>query len=91
MNNNKFVGKVGVGEVITYIVLILVLIFTILPLVFMVTAAFMDSKQIMSMPYTWIPSKKYFTSESRTFFTNFQKAILGNHGEKIFVTNLLNS
>ncbi len=43
------------------------------------------------MPYTWIPSSKYFTTETRTFFTNFQKAILGNHGEKIFFRNLINS
>ena len=91
MNNNKFVGKVGIGEILTYVVLILVLIFTLMPLLFMVTAAFMDAKQIMSMPYTWIPSRKYFTTETRTFFTNFQKAILGNHGEKIFFRNLINS
>ena len=57
----------------------------------MVTAAFMDAKQIMSMPYTWIPSKAYFTTESRTFFTNFIKAVMGNHGEKIFLRNLYNS
>ncbi len=91
MNNNKFVGKVGIGEILTYVVLIIVLIFTVMPLVFMLTAAFMDAKQIMAMPYTWIPSKKYFTTEDRTFFTNFVKAIMGNHGEKIFFRNLVNS
>ncbi len=91
MNNNKFVGRVTVAEVMTYIVLIAVLIFTLMPLVFMVTAAFMDAKQIMSMPYSWIPSSKYFTTEDRTFFTNFKKAIAGNHGEYIFFTNLFNS
>ena len=57
----------------------------------MVTAAFMDAKQIMSMPYTWIPSSKYFTTSTRTFFTNFQKAIVGNHGDNIFFRNLFNS
>ncbi len=91
MNNNKFVGRVTIGEIITYIVLIAVLIFTLMPLAFMITASFMDAKQIMAMPYSWIPSKKYFTTESRTFFTNFQKAIIGNHGEKIFFRNLFNS
>ena len=91
MNNNKFVGKIGIGEILTYIILILVLIFTIMPLFFMITASFMDAKQIMAMPYTWIPSKKYFTTETRTFFTNFTKAIMGNHGEKIFFRNLFNS
>ena len=91
MNNNKFVGKVGVGEILTYVVLILVLVFTVMPLLFMVTAAFMDAKQIMAMPYSWIPSKEYFTTESRTFFTNFQKAIVGNHNDHIFFRNLWNS
>lgn len=91
MNNNKFVGKVGIGEILTYVVLVLVLLFTVIPIVFMATAAFMDAKQIMSMPYTWIPSSKFFTSESRTFFTNFQKAIVGNHNDNIFFTNLWNS
>ena len=57
----------------------------------MITASFMDAKQIMAMPYTWIPSRKYFTTENRTFFTNFVKAIVGNHGEKIFLRNLFNS
>lgn len=91
MNNNKFVGKVSVGEVLTYVVLLIVLVFTLMPLAFMVTASFMDAKQIMAMPYSWIPSRKYFTTESRTFFTNFKKAVLGNHGEKIFFRNLFNS
>ncbi len=91
MNNNKFVGKISIGEIMTYVVLIIVLIFTLMPLAFMITASFMDAKQIMAMPYSWIPSRKYFTTESRTFFTNFQKAILGNHGEKIFFRNLFNS
>ncbi|MGN1164323.1 MAG: carbohydrate ABC transporter permease, partial [Candidatus Ornithospirochaeta sp.] len=88
---NQYVGKVGVGEILSYIFLTLVLIFAVLPLLFMATAAFMDAKQIMSMPYTWIPSSKYFTTSSRTFFTNFQKAIVGNHGDNIFFRNLLNS
>ncbi len=91
MNNNKFVGKITLGEILTYVVLIMVLVFTLMPLAFMITASFMDAKQIMAMPYSWIPSKKYFTTETRTFFTNFKKAILGNHGEKIFFRNLFNS
>ena len=88
---NQYVGKVGVGEVLSYVLLSIVLIFCILPLIFMATAAFMDAKQIMSMPYTWIPSSEYFTTSTRTFFTNFQKAIVGNHGDNIFFRNLFNS
>ena len=89
--NNQYVGKVRAGEVITYIVLFAVLLFTVMPLIFMLFAAFMDAKQIMSMPFTWIPSKAYFTTETRTFFTNFLKAIHGNHGDNIFFRNLFNS
>ena len=88
---NQFVGKISVGEVLSYVFLTIVLVFCILPLLFMVTAAFMDAKQIMSMPYTWIPSSEYFTTSTRTFFTNFQKAIVGNHGDNIFFRNLFNS
>lgn len=89
--NNQYVGKVRAGEVITYVVLILVLCFTIVPLLFMLCAAFMDAKQIMSMPFSWIPSKEYFTTETRTFLTNFLKAIHGNHNDNIFFRNLFNS
>lgn len=89
--NNRYVGKVGAGEILSYVFLVLVLLFTVVPLVFMLCASFMDAKQIMSMPFSWIPSKSYFTTESRTFFTNFVKAIRGNHGDNIFFRNLLNS
>lgn len=89
--NNQYVGKVRIEEIITYILLIIVLLFTIMPLVFMLCAAFMDAKQIMSMPFSWIPQRSYFTTETRTFFTNFLKAIRGNHGDNIFFRNLANS
>lgn len=89
--NNQFVGRVSTGEVITYVVLVLVLIFTVMPLAFMLCASFMDAKQIMAMPFSWIPSKEYFTTATRTYFTNFLKAIHGNHNDNIFFRNLLNS
>ena len=89
--NNQYVGKVRAGEVITYIVLALLVIFTIVPIIFMFCAAFMDAKQILAMPFRWIPSKDYFTSETRTFFTNFVKAVRGNNYNNIFFTAMLNS
>ena len=89
--NNQFVGKVKAGEIITYIVLILLVLFTIFPILFMLTASFMDAKQILAMPFKWIPSKEYFTSSSRTFMTNFVKAIRGNNNNNIFFTAMLNS
>ena len=91
MSSNQFVGKVSVSEVITWILLVLVLFFTITPIVFMVSASFMDAKQIMAMPFTWLPSKKYFTTESRSFFTNFVKAVMGNNNEPMFLRDLFNS
>ncbi len=89
--NNQFVEKVKAGEIITYIVLILLVLFTIFPILFMLTASFMDAKQILAMPFKWIPSKEYFTSSSRTFMTNFVKAIRGNNNNNIFFTAMLNS
>ena len=89
--NNSYVGKVRAGEVITYIFLILIVAFVILPILFMFVASFMDAKQIMAMPFKWIPSKDYFTSSSRTFMTNFIKAIRGNNNNNIFFRSMLNS
>ena len=89
--NNQFVGKVSVAEVITYIVLALLMLFTIVPIIFMFCSSFMDAKQILAMPFRWIPSKSYFTSDSRTFLTNFVKAIRGNNYNNIFFTAMLNS
>lgn len=88
---NKFVGKVTVTEVVAWIILIFVLFFTVTPILFMITASFMDSKQILAMPFHWIPSREYFTSSSRTFLTNFQRAIMGNNNNPTFFRNLLNS
>ena len=89
--NNQYVGKVSVGEVITHIILIILVLFTIFPILFMLVASFMDAKQIMAMPFRWIPSSKYFTSSSRTFMTNFIKAIRGNNNNNIFFRAMLNS
>lgn len=89
--NNSYVGKVKAGEVITYIFLILIVAFVILPILFMLVASFMDARQIMAMPFRWIPSKDYFSSPTRTFFTNFIKAIRGNNNNNIFFRSMLNS
>ena len=89
--NNQFVGKVTVAEVLTYVFLVLVVIFTFIPIIFMFCSAFMDAKQILSMPFKWIPSKDYFTSSTRTFFTNFVKAVRGNNNNNIFFRAMINS
>ncbi len=87
----KFVVKVGIFEILVWIFLILVFLFTVTPIVFMVCASFMDSRQILAMPFHWIPSSDYFTSDDRTFFTNFVKAIMGNNENATFFRNMFNS
>ena len=89
--NNSYVGKVTASEVIVHIFLILLVAFVILPILFMLVASFMDAKQILAMPFKWIPSKDYFTSSTRTFFTNFIKAVRGNNNNHIFFTAMKNS
>jgi multiple sugar transport system permease protein len=91
MASNTFVGKITVGEVLAWILLCLVVLFTLTPIAFMIVSSFMDAKQIMSMPFSWIPSRKYFTSPDRTFLTNFHKAIFGNNNNPVFLRNILNS
>lgn len=91
MASNTYVGKVSFGEIITWALLLIVMFFTIIPIVFMFVASFMDAKQILSMPFSWIPSRRYFTSDSRTFFTNFHKAIYGNNNNPVFLRDIWNS
>src|SRR5574344_1573890 len=91
MNTNKYVGRVGFGEIIAWIILIFVFLFTVMPIASMITASFMDARQILAMPFRWIPSKSFFSTDDRSFFTNFVKAIVGNNGNKIFIRNLINS
>jgi multiple sugar transport system permease protein len=88
---NKFIGKLTVAELIIWILLILVLGFTVLPIVFMFSASFMDAKQILAMPFDWFPSKDYFTTSDRTWLTNFHKAIFGNNDNPVFLRNIANS
>ncbi|MDR2111296.1 MAG: carbohydrate ABC transporter permease [Spirochaetaceae bacterium] len=63
--------------------LLAMLIFTVVPLVFMFTASLMQKNQILRMPYSWIP---------RPFYPhNFLQALQGNDGSWIFPRNMLNS
>ena len=88
---NKFVGKITLSEVLIWVFLLLILAFVLVPILFMFVASFMDAKQILAMPFDWIPSKDYFTRADRTFATNFIKAIRGNNNNNIFFRNLVNS
>ena len=72
-----------IGKMATCAALALLLAFTVMPLFFMATASLMSSREIMSMPYPWIPSSLRYE--------NFVKAIRGNDGNFIYLRNILNS
>ena len=66
-----------------YLVLFVMLVFTLMPILFMISASMMTSRQILKMPYTWIPEG--------IAWENFAKAIQGNDKTYIFVRNIANS
>lgn len=70
-------------NLLIYLIIFSGLVFTLLPIAFMFTASMMPSKDILRMPYPWIP--KGIHSE------NFIKAVVGNDGSYIFIRNFLNS
>lgn len=59
------------------------LLFTLMPIAFMITASMMSSRQIVRMPFNWIPEGLQWK--------NFTKAIMGNDGTYIFLRNIANS
>lgn len=71
------------GDAIIWIVLVLFALAVLVPLAFMFGASFMDSIEIMTMPYRWIPS--------HIKLENFTRAIAGNDGSFVYVRNILNS
>jgi multiple sugar transport system permease protein len=75
--------KIDLPKVLIGIVLLGMLLFTLMPIVFMITASVMTSKEIMQMPYRWIPKEFHWE--------NFAKAIQGNDQTYVFVRNISNS
>ena len=73
----------GALSAIKIVLLLALAAFTVMPLIFMLTASFMSGKEIMQMPYKWIPESWQYT--------NFLTAIKGNDGDYIFVRNIINS
>ncbi len=63
--------------------LFIMLLFTLMPIVFMMTSSLMSSRQILRMPFNWIPEELHWE--------NFAKAIMGNDGTYIFLRNISNS
>ena len=85
--NFLFKKKITVSSLATSIVIWLILIVAVFlivsPLIFMLTASAMPSKDILKMPNRWIPQGFHWE--------NFWKAIKGNDGSFIFIRNVLNS
>ncbi|OHD72622.1 MAG: ABC transporter permease [Spirochaetes bacterium RBG_13_68_11] len=69
--------------IVKYAILVALLVFIIAPLAFMVTASFMPARDIITMPYPWVP-KSFYTQ-------NFLKAIAGNTRTYLFFRSFLNS
>jgi multiple sugar transport system permease protein len=79
----RFRGRSRLATVLISVVLIAMAMYVLAPLVFMFTASLMPAKNVMKMPYPWIP---------RTFhWQNYWQAIRGNDGSFMFPRNILNS
>ncbi|HKM05683.1 MAG TPA: carbohydrate ABC transporter permease [Sphaerochaeta sp.] len=80
---NKILRNITFPKILIGVVLVGMLLFTLMPIIFMITAAFMSSRQIVRMPFNWIPEKLNWI--------NFAKALRGNDLNYIFVRNIINS
>jgi multiple sugar transport system permease protein len=63
--------------------LILTALLILAPIIFMFTASLMPARDIVKMPYPWIPQGLYLN--------NYEQAVRGNDGSYIFPRNILNS
>jgi multiple sugar transport system permease protein len=70
-------------SLVVWFILLVMLFFTVVPLLFMFTASFMTNNQIVRMPYSWIPQPFYPY--------NYHQALRGNDGSWIFPRNIFNS
>ncbi len=75
--------KLTFPRILMYLILIAMLVFTLVPLLFMITASMMTSREILQMPYKWIPNGFNYP--------NFVKAVQGNDKNYIFLRNIMNS
>ncbi len=71
------------GNAVTWAALAAFAAIVVAPLAFMLGASLMDSIEIMTMPYRWIPSK--------IKWANFARAVAGNDGSFVFPRNIANS
>jgi multiple sugar transport system permease protein len=80
--NPSLAGRIAVS-IVRYTILIALLVFIIAPFLFMITASFMPARDIISMPYPWVPKSLYTQ--------NFLKAIAGNDRSYMFFRSFFNS
>jgi multiple sugar transport system permease protein len=73
----------GLSRVLRFAVLAVLLVFVFAPFAFMLTASFMPARDIITMPYQWIPRGFYLN--------NFVKAIAGYDGRYMFFRSFVNS
>ncbi|HPX97278.1 MAG TPA: hypothetical protein PLO74_03950, partial [Thermotogota bacterium] len=62
------------------VILLMILIVVLVPLVFMISASFMESKEVLTMPYRWIPSAFHWE--------NYAQAIQGNDQKYYYARNI---
>ena len=58
VNKNQIKTLATTFNTLIWLFLLTFAILILLPLVFMFTASIMDAKEIITMPYRWIPSEK---------------------------------
>ncbi len=83
VNKNQMKTLTTTFNTLIWLFLLTFAILILLPLVFMFTASIMDAKEIITMPYRWIPSE--------IKWANYARAIAGNDGSYQFVRNIANS
>lgn len=79
----RYAKKIAWSKILVWAFLIILLVFTITPLIFMFSASFMHKNQILRMPFSWIPNPFYGQ--------NYLQALRGNDNSWIFPRNMLNS
>ncbi len=75
LRNNSAADRIANVFINLFLTAFILLI--IFPMLFMLTASFMPSSEIFSMPYRWIPKTFYFT--------NYFNAVAGNDRSFVFI------
>ncbi|MCK9525118.1 MAG: carbohydrate ABC transporter permease [Limnochordia bacterium] len=70
-------------DVLMWVLLIAACLLIVIPLIFMFTSSAMPARDILRMPYPWIPDGFHWP--------NFWNALRGPEGDFIFIRNVLNS